>query len=176
MTRLQTGVQNLAIDRLGNYYYNRGGELYRWVPERTESVCDETVSGERNGPLTAADGVTCLSGATVRGPVTVAPGAGLVVTGSELSGQLSTTGAAVVELSDSTVRGPVRLLGVSDSLVLDGSRVHGPVEVTGSGAGPVLAGNTVTGPLRCSGNEPAPTNDGRPNTVSGPAVGQCAGL
>lgn len=176
MTRLQTGVQNLAIDRLGNYYYNRGGELYRWVPERTESVCDETVSGERNGPLTVADGVTCLSGATVRGPVTVAPGAGLVVTGSELSGPLSTTGAAVVELSDSTVRGPVRLLGVSDSLVLDGSRVHGPVEVTGSGAGPVLAGNTVTGPLRCSGNEPAPTNDGRPNTVSGPAVGQCAGL
>ncbi|MGC0273922.1 FIMAH domain-containing protein [Pseudactinotalea sp. Z1739] len=33
LTTLQTGLQNLAIDRNGSYYYNRGGSLYRWVPD-----------------------------------------------------------------------------------------------------------------------------------------------
>ncbi|EHK85637.1 PQQ-binding-like beta-propeller repeat protein [Saccharomonospora azurea] len=32
LTVLQTGVANLALDRHGSYYYNRGGVLYRWVP------------------------------------------------------------------------------------------------------------------------------------------------
>lgn len=31
-TVIQTGGQNLAVDPNGNYYYNRGSELYRWVP------------------------------------------------------------------------------------------------------------------------------------------------
>lgn len=32
MTVIQSGVTNLAIDRKGSYYYNRGSTLYRWIP------------------------------------------------------------------------------------------------------------------------------------------------
>jgi hypothetical protein len=40
----------------------------------------------------------------------------------------------------------------------------------------VVSGNTIVGPLTCSGNQPPPTNDGQPNTVSGPASRQCSDL
>jgi hypothetical protein len=43
-------------------------------------------------------------------------------------------------------------------------------------AAPEIVANTVRGGLTCLGNKPAPTNDGRPNTVTGARSGQCRSL
>jgi len=56
--------------------------------------------------------------------------------------------------------------------------VEGGASLTGNSAGTAIsqvAANHIGGPLACSGNTP-PTDDNQPNTVSGPASGQCAGL
>lgn len=178
MTVIATGSQNLAIDRLGNYYYNRGGSLYRWVPDGESPACDETVTGDHRGPLRLTEGVTCVDDATLRGPVTVGSGAGLVLTDSELTGPLRADGASVVHLVDSAVSGPVRIDGTGAEVVLQSNTVRGPVQLTNSSTAtaPLLSGNTVNGALSCAGNDPAPVNAGLDNEVSGPSSGQCAGL
>ena len=64
-------------------------------------------------------------------------------------------------------------------LIATGATIVGPVRLVDSDTGPVavvVAGNVVTGPLACTGNRPAPVNQGRPNSVTGPATGQCAEL
>ncbi len=98
MTRIQTGVQNLAIDRLGSYYYNRGGVLYRWVPDTEEPeqptvVTPEAVvftdeDGTENDSYTvpSVDGVSyLLDGEAI--PAGTHPGAGTVtITAAALEG------------------------------------------------------------------------------------------
>lgn len=154
MTILQSGVQNLAIDRLGNYYYNRGGTLYRWIPEDGGGECTETITGDHRGPVSLEEGTTCISQADIRGPVSVTDGASIVLTDSELRGPLRSDGADQVHISD--------------------SEITGPVQITSSSGGVELSGNTITGVLSCSGNDPGPV--GGDNTVRGPASGQCAEL
>lgn len=70
-------------------------------------ACTSTITGRHRGPLTVRDGVTCLDGATVTGPVTVAPGASLVATDARVEGPVTTTRAGAVELFGSTVSGPL---------------------------------------------------------------------
>lgn len=81
-------------------------------------------------------------------------------------------------MTDTTVLGPVDVTGTTSSVTVIGNRLGGPVSVTDNATSepPVLSSNTVAGPLACSGNVPAPTDDGTPNTVTGPRTGQCAGL
>ncbi|GAA4430682.1 hypothetical protein GCM10023169_34390 [Georgenia halophila] len=156
MTTLQTGVQNLAIDRLGNYYYNRGGTLYRWVPAEPMPRCDETFTGTHEGPVRIADGVMCLEDADVEGPVSVAAGASLVVSRGSIEGPLTAEGATTVQLRSSEVTGPVSIHGSTGAVVVSDS--------------------TVEGPLRCTGNAQQPTDEGKANTIGGPSRGQCADL
>lgn len=137
-------------------------------------TCTETVSGRRSGPLTVSSGITCLDGATVSGPVTVRPGAGLFATGSRISGPVGVSRAGQVRLVGTTISGPVTITG-SDEVALDGLTISGPVRLDDNRA-PLVAGNRISGPLSCRGNSPAPVNMDRPNTVSGPATGQCSGL
>ncbi|PCG86075.1 chromosome partitioning protein ParB [Streptomyces sp. WZ.A104] len=144
-------------------------------------ACTTTLTGPRNGPLTVASGVTCLERAAQRGPVTVRPGAALVVTGSTLEGPLQADGAAAVHLCGSRVTGPVSVSRASGPVRLGGpgctaNTVTGVVHLTGNTGGVQLAANTVTGPLACSANRPAPDTAGRPNDVRGPRIGQCAGV
>ncbi len=105
-------------------------------------------------------------------------GAGLVATGSTVSGPLAASGASAVELLDSTVSGPVSVTGTTADLTLVGGTVRGPVSLSANrtGRAPVVAGVTVSGPLSCAANAPAPENLRAPNTVRGPRSGQCAGL
>lgn len=118
--------------------------------------CTQTIDGEHVGPLTVAEGTTCIDGGTVRGPVTVTTGAGLVVTDAAVHGPVHTSGAAQVEII--------------------GSSIHGAVSVTGTAGPTVLSDNEIDGPLACSGNDPAPSNQGLANTVHGPQSGQCRDL
>jgi hypothetical protein len=138
-------------------------------------TCTTTLTGRVAGPLVVRSGVTCLSSATVGGPVTVLAGASLVATGSTVSGPLTATGAAAVELLRSTVSGPATITGTSTDVTLLGGTIRGPLTLSGSrGRAPVVAGVTVSGPLTCAGNTPAPENLRAPNTVHGPRTGQCA--
>jgi hexosaminidase len=141
-------------------------------------TCTSKVSGTHRGPLVVAAGVTCLSGATVAGPVTVRPGASLIATDASVQGPLTAAGAAMIELLGGSVSGPVRLTGTTTEADVEGVRISGPLVLNGTNTAtaPVLAGNTVNGPLSCTGNTPAPVNNGRPNTIHGPATGQCSGL
>ncbi|WBB70020.1 hypothetical protein [Micromonospora sp. WMMD812] len=141
-------------------------------------TCTSTMTARHNGPLTV-NGVTCLDGATVSGPVTVRPGASLLAIDSSISGPVSASNAAAVHLYQSTVRGPVSITGTRGSTAIVESEIHGPAVVTGSRTGsvePIIADSTVRGPLACTGNSPAPINLAAANTVSGPATGQCSGL
>ncbi|GAA2709902.1 ExeM/NucH family extracellular endonuclease [Micromonospora olivasterospora] len=160
--------------------------------------CTTTITGKYSKPLVVTAGLTCLENATVSGPVRVDPGASLVVTGGSIAGPVSAvrpvlfevdgaiitgpltvTGATGgVEISEGKVTGPVSLTANTGGVRLDGVTITGPVTLTGNtGSQPVVvAANTIGGPLGCSGNSPAPGNDNRPNTVRGPATGQCAKL
>jgi glucosylceramidase len=162
-----------------------GPELVLDLPPRSLTTlvltdCTTAVTGERTARLAVDSGVTCLAeGARIDGPVTVSAGASLVATGATISGLVSATGAATVRLVGSTMTAPVSVSGTTDRVLIAGSRLTGPVSVSGAATGfaPVLmSGNTVRGTLACEGNSPAPTNEGIPNTVTGPATGQCRDL
>ncbi|MFY1670272.1 family 20 glycosylhydrolase [Plantactinospora sp. WMMB334] len=144
----------------------------------TVDTCTRTVTGQHRGPLVAGAGVTCLAGATVSGPVTVRPGGALIASAASIRGPVQAAGASGVELLGGSVAGPVTLTGTTGQLVVERVRVDGPLVVTGTDAdtAPLLAGNTVAGPLVCTGNTPAPSDGGIPNTVRGPATGQCRDL
>ncbi len=141
-------------------------------------TCDSTITGSHNGPLVVS-GVTCLNGATVRGPIAVRPGGSLLSLDSTVNGPVSASSAAAVHLYHTTVSGPVSIAGTSGSTAIVDSTVRGPVVLNNTatpGIEPVIAQSTVGGPLVCTGNAPAPINLGAANTVRGPALGQCASL
>ncbi|SDJ76602.1 IgA Peptidase M64 [Nonomuraea maritima] len=134
-------------------------------------ACTRTVTGAHRGPLTVTDGVTCLDGAQVSGPVTVGSGASLVVKGGRIAGALSATAPEAVHLLGATVTGAVSVTGARELTVV-GAQLTGAAVLTGNTA-PILSGTTVKGALSCSGNTPAPVDLGVPNTVKG--AGQCSG-
>ncbi|MFC0864742.1 beta-N-acetylhexosaminidase [Sphaerimonospora cavernae] len=167
-------------------------------------ACTTTITGARSGPLTVSSGVACLDRATISGPVTVKAGAGLYASRSRLTGPLTASGAVDVLMCDTTVsgplslagggrvwlgnrnggcapakiNGPVTVTGTTGQVTIDGGVVSGPLHLRDNkvSAAPIVAGNRIGGPLSCAGNSPMPSNDGRPNTVSGPKTGQCAEL
>ncbi|MFD0784093.1 ExeM/NucH family extracellular endonuclease, partial [Micromonospora azadirachtae] len=160
--------------------------------------CTTTITGRYAKPLVVTAGLTCLENATIAGPVTVNPGASLVVTGGTVNGPIAATRPVLFELSGATVAGPVTVSGATGGLKIGDGKVNGPLSLTGNTGGVrldsvavggpvtvtgntgsqpvVVAANTVGGPLSCSGNNPAPVNESRPNPVKGPATGQCARL
>ncbi|MGW6195364.1 M64 family metallopeptidase [Kribbella sp. NPDC055110] len=168
-------VEYRAIDATGNI-----GDPRRFAVTllKPPPPCTTTITGTHEGSLYLSKGVTCLTNATVNGPVLVASGASLVATDSLVNGPVRADRAADLHLLRSMIAGPVSASGITRSLVAIGSTVQGPLAVTNSRTTepPTLAGNTVNGPLSCSANTPAPINLQAPNTVSGPRSGQCAKL
>ncbi|MCW3818440.1 hypothetical protein ONA91_28760 [Micromonospora sp. DR5-3] len=159
----------------GNLYYGRVSRLYRWnfaLP----AVCSRVISGGYAGQLDVTTGTTCLRDATVTGQVSVGASAALVVQDSAVDGPIRAEQAARVAVRDSAVSGPLSANGTSGEFSLINSSVTGPVTVVHGRGSSVLAGNVIEGPLRCLDNEPAPQDDGQPNTVAGPAQGQCVNL
>ncbi|MFD0199939.1 MULTISPECIES: GH92 family glycosyl hydrolase [Saccharothrix] len=139
-------------------------------------TCSATVTGEHAGPLRVESGVTCVDGASVTGPVTVAAGASLYVFGGTVDGPVRATGAAAVVLVETSVGGPVDISGTSGELSLERVTAGGPVRLVDNKGGTLVAGNTVAGPLSCTGSSPEPVNNGWVNSADGPKTGQCASL
>jgi hypothetical protein len=140
---------------------------------KPDAACTKTITGASSGPLSVTSGTVCLQDATVSGPVTVSGGASLIVRGGSVNGPLAATGAGQVVLNRTKVGGPVAITGVTGTVSIELTQVGGPVALTGN-HGPVLTSSTVGGPLACVLNSPAPTVYDLPNTVRGPAAGQCA--
>lgn len=148
------------------------------------------------GPLTVSSGVTCLRSATVLGPVRVAAGASLVavsstivgtlssekpeaiwLSGGRLTGSITVTGASgTVRVDRFTVSGPLTVAGTSHGTTIDRVAVNGPVALTDNLGNVEIAGSAIRGPLTCTGNSAPHRDDQQPNTVTGPAVGQCKHL
>ncbi|WP_329047271.1 GH92 family glycosyl hydrolase [Amycolatopsis sp. NBC_01488] len=140
---------------------------------KPDASCTKTITGASSGPLSVTSGTVCLQDATVSGPVTVGAGASLVVRGGEIKGPLAATGAAQVVLNRTKVDAPVAITGASGQVSIELTQVGGPVALTAN-HGPVLTSSTIGGPLACALNSPVPTDYDLPNTVRGPAAGQCA--
>jgi len=136
-------------------------------------------SGPGDGPLVVSSGVTCLAGGSVRGPVTVKPGATLIATGTSFGGPVLATGAAGLFLTNSTVDGPAWILGTTGAAVIADTTVGASIGLlanTTTGGAILVAGNTVAGPLWCIGNTPDPVDIEIMNSVRGPKIGQCRSL
>jgi hypothetical protein len=146
----------------------------------TDQTCDRTITGSHDRPVRVTGGLTCFAhGSVVTGAVSVMAGASLHTTGATVTGPVFANEAARVELSTSVLEGPVFLRNGTTQVTLTGNQITGAVSLLGNQTGStpiVVAGNTIDGPLSCTGNEPPPVNNGLPNTVLGPASGQCADL
>ncbi|MGH3681460.1 MAG: S8 family serine peptidase [Natronosporangium sp.] len=143
------------------------------------TVCDRTIAGVHDGPLTVESGTTCLAaGSQVLGEVNVSAGAGLMATAAVIQGPVSAIGAAHVDLTFTQVTGPVLVFGATDRVSLFASQVTGSVSLlNGVTVDPTaVSGNTIIGTLSCFGNQPAPTDHGLSNTATGGKLGQCTEL
>lgn len=180
-----------TTDRYLKIAQNRGDTVFTFVlgnprhdlsVELVDLACDRSVTGEHDGALAVTEGLTCLDCAVVDGPVTVSGGA-LRVRDSVVVGPVRSTGADAVSFCGTELTGPVSVIGTAGLVQLGDAAlgcaadvVLGPVSVSDNLSGVRIGGNRIEGPLTCTGNHIPPTNDGVPNTVTGPRGDQCAEL
>ncbi|WP_166354061.1 hypothetical protein [Phytoactinopolyspora limicola] len=149
---VSSGVARSTVAN-GDVYFTDTTNVFHYDVATPTIHCDDEITGTHAGPLTVTAGTTCITDATLSGPVRVTGGASLVVSGS-------------------TIDGPVRADGADDVVVRDSS-VNGPVSVNNTSGTFVLSGNEIFGPLACAGNAEKPDDEGRPNSLHGPVSGQC---
>lgn len=148
------------------------GSIIRTGYEVLELPCDNTVTGDVNGRLTATTGTTCVVEGTVKGRITVSDGASLVITDSDVRGGIRASDAEIVSIEGSSMRGGVSLAGTQGAVRIADNEIRGSVTLTnGSGPAASIEANIVHGSLECAGNEPAPELAG--NSVRGGLAGQC---
>jgi predicted alpha-1,2-mannosidase len=136
-------------------------------------ACTTTIADKVVGAISVRSGVTCVTaGATVTGLVTVSNGASLYVTDATLRAAVTATSAGTVSLLHAAVTGPVTITG-SGPVRIENSAIKGPVTLLSNRTSTLVSADQVKGILTCAGNQPAPVNNGLPNTVSGPRLGQC---
>jgi hypothetical protein len=136
--------------------------------------CNMTITAPHSGELEVTQGVFCITGTTVSGTVSVLPGASLVAVDARLNGTIAASGAARIELINSTI-GDLRIEGSTDSVTLFGLTVGGHTTLSDNRTQrPVqLIGNTFRGAVACSGNSASPDDGGTANTFEAGATGQC---
>ena len=142
-------------------------------------ACTTTITGKRKSGLTVESGVTCIAGATIDGPVTVEPGASLVVSdGSQLHRGLHAVDAAVVHVFGASVNRNTNISGTTGDLIIAGSEFNKLVITgnKGSSYGVAILGNRIADKLICNDNDPGVTDFGAPNDVGRKAAGDCAEL
>jgi hypothetical protein len=93
--------------------------------------CTQTITAPHAGELRVTSGTTCVTGTSVKGPVIVEKGASFVARKATLA-SLSASGAASVEVVDSTVEGSARITGATGHVTLFGSTVKGERTLSGN--------------------------------------------
>jgi hypothetical protein len=136
-----------------------------------------------NGAITlvAAKAFTFCNSSTKQGAINSTRGSGFVIIGNGGDGvrRATTCGANHID-------GAVTLAGNRGGLEVGGNSIVGGLTLSSNMApqngtpnennGTEIEANVVTGLTTCSNNIPAPVNDGRKNTFTGGAKGQCASL
>ncbi len=141
----------------------------------------------------ASDGALFITGSTIHGAVLSSNATLFGMCGTTVTGTTSVQGASGFVLvgdpgddgcTGNRINGSLLLSNNHSGLEVIANQIGGSVHVQGTtGTGPFpedtraeIESNTIGGSLACSGNTPPPTNDGHPNTVTGPRLGQCANL
>jgi hypothetical protein len=93
--------------------------------------CTQTITAPHAGELRVTSGTTCVTGTTVKGPVVVEKGASFVARKATLS-SITATGAASVEIVESTVEGAARITGTTGHVSLFGTTVKGTRTLAGN--------------------------------------------
>ena len=159
----------------------------------TQSTC---VSGTTvNGNVTVQPGgALSFSGSTLNGSLTANGASAVRICGDTLHSTLTisnSTGFVLVGdagddgaagCAGSLVTGGITLTNNHGGAEIGGNTMSGNFTLTGTtgsgatgeDAAPEIEANKIQGTLTCSGNSPAPTNDGKPNTISGARSGQCS--
>lgn len=165
---LQVGTHTIVATYSGD-----GNFLPSASPTLNQQVrCTTTITGRVNGGLAITTGSTCLQGATVNGPVTVATGAALSMRDSTVNGGLSATGATAITSCTSTINGAVTIQN-SNGFVLIGdagddgyscgtNTLHGAVTLLHNNGQLEVGGNDISGGLTVtstSGTGPTPENN-----------------
>jgi hypothetical protein len=150
------------------------------APGAALSVTDGSII---NGAITlvAAKAFTFCASSTLGGAIKASRSSGFVIIGNGGDGGLRATPCTANHID-----GAVTLNGNLGGVEIGGSSIVGSLTVSGNiapnGGTPKennateIEGNTVRGLTTCATNNPAPVNDGRKNTFTGGANGQCAGL
>jgi hypothetical protein len=170
-------IEHRAIDAAGNI---GNPQSYKaTVLPGGSPACTTVITGKRKTGLTVESGVACVDGARIEGPVTVLPGASIVVSdGSELNKGLSADGANVVHVFGAAINRDTEIRGTTGDVIVAGSDLARLVveDSKGSSYGVAILGNSVGDKLICNGNDPGVTDFGAPNSVVRQKTGQCAGL
>jgi YVTN family beta-propeller protein len=121
--------------------------------------CTRAITGTHRGALTIGKGVTCITAATLRGPLTISRGAIASISGSQISGPLRSSQADVLSVCSTRITGPVSVTTSSGYVLVGdgspgcgGSTIRGQVSLTGNAGGLELQGNTISGPVRLISN------------------------
>ncbi|HWH11480.1 MAG TPA: hypothetical protein VG165_10170 [Solirubrobacteraceae bacterium] len=139
-------------------------------------TCRRTITAGHTGPLVLSTGSTCLSGAHIRGSVSVLPGAALEITNSTITGSVTARRPADVRICASridgsvAVRDAVGLVLVGDAVAEQcaADTIGGSLQLAGNAGGLEAVGDRVGGRVRITGNTGAAglTQDAAPE-VSG---------
>lgn len=171
-----TGIRYSAITEDGTLYFTDQTNVYSMVIDGAEPICDEAISGTRDGGLVVDSGTVCLEDATINGGMQVTAEAAVIMSDSTVRGPVEVSGADQVQVVDSDLRGPVTIQDVAGGVRISDNEIRGPVELTG-GEHPepaVISGNLIRGPLACQDNAAVPIDGGTVNDINGPTTGQCA--
>lgn len=127
----------------------------------TESVgCTTTVTGVHSS-LAVHSGTTCLSGATIKGSISVPSGAVLDIENSTVQGSISSSSAAGLRICGSqtgsiTVTSAAGFVLIGDPMDnCAGNTIKGSVLLANNHHGLVATGNTYTGTFTATGNSGA---------------------
>ncbi|MEX5635605.1 Ig-like domain-containing protein [Parafrankia sp. FMc2] len=157
-TRLQPGTHQITASYSGGPTFRPSASAPTTITVGFSQPC---VTTTRNGPLTiAADQALCFGpGSRQSGPVTIRPGGALHITGAQIAGPISSSGAAAFTLCQTSVNGPVTVqnstgyvLVGSDHQPCPGNTIAGPLNVSGGTGGVEVSGNTINGPATIRNN------------------------
>jgi hypothetical protein len=131
--------------------------------------------------LTGAKSFAFCESSTVGGAISSATSHGFIIIGNG-----GDKGLLATPCGGNTIDGAVTLAGNLGGVEVGGNKLLAALTVSGNVAphngvpkednATEIEGNAVTGLTTCANNSPAPVNDGRKNTFTGGAGGQCAGL